>query len=45
MRAACPGDARCFYSILDSLQCRKVLGHLFLLGSELLYGAPHDVEI
>jgi hypothetical protein len=27
------------------VQCRNVLGHLFLLGSELLYAAPHDIEI
>jgi hypothetical protein len=27
------------------LQCRNVLGHLFLLGGELLYAAPHDIEI
>jgi hypothetical protein len=31
--------------LLGSLQCRNVLSHLFLLGSEFLYAAPHDVEI
>src|ERR1700730_2161586 len=31
--------------LLDSLQCRNVLGHLILLGSEFFYVAPHDVEI
>src|SRR5260370_20673790 len=27
------------------MQCRNVLGHLILLGSELFYAATHDVEI
>jgi hypothetical protein len=27
------------------LQGRNVLGHLFLLGGELLHAAPHDIEI
>jgi hypothetical protein len=27
------------------LQGRNVLGHLFLLGGELLDAAPHDIEI
>jgi hypothetical protein len=27
------------------LQGRDVLGHLFLLGGQLLYAAPHDIEI
>jgi hypothetical protein len=31
--------------LLNRLQCRNVLGHLFLLGSELFYAAPHDIEI
>jgi hypothetical protein len=33
------------YVLLDRLQGRNVLGHLILLDSELLYAAPHGIEI
>jgi hypothetical protein len=31
--------------LLNSLQCRKVLDYLFLLGSELFYSAPHTSRL
>jgi hypothetical protein len=33
------------YVHLNSLQRRNVLGQLLLLGSDLFYAAPHDIEI
>jgi hypothetical protein len=31
--------------LLNSLQCRNILGHLFLPGGELFNAASHGIEI